>query len=419
MAWQVYHPEESRQKLAKIEVTGATASEAITAKLPVPWGLGWFGVVDYDAYSGAGKSDKDDAGALARVYRSLVIDHRRESITMVSESEVPPTAIQAEDFWAWQDALASPPPAKGGQSDEEGKAGQHAGQAGLSLVASSADSDYLAQVEEVLSDIKSGRYYQINLLRYFALGGLPTPAGGPTLAPLAARFLAFFEPYSLWFRWGEGASRELVSFSPERFVAIPPVRAEDAHGDRILIAEPIKGTIGRLAEAEADERQKAQLAASRKDRAELHMIVDLLRHDMWPLCLPQTIAVRHAHRLRSFQRVHHLVATIAGTLKPELSLADCWSALLPAGSITGTPKKEVMGAISQLEGRPRGLFMGVAFHFNPHSGGLDSSVLIRSVTRSGGKISYAAGSGLVIHSDPAAELAEIYQKCRVVTDPLR
>lgn len=436
LAWQVYSGAQAEQLMASIPVCSQRRPTPTSQQPASPWGLGWFGVLDYDSYSARASGQKaneqwpDGAAArgrmpplLARLYRSLVFDHDLGSCTLVAEADCPAGAIQLEPTWDWQQVLRSQAAsAHTAANPLATESGVRQRLAGLRLQPSRSDGDYLTNVRSVLADIKKGRFYQLNLLRYFSAEPMAS------LEPLATRFLRFYEPYSLWFRWqlAEGQDAELLSFSPERFVAILPRGGDGTLGAGLscagsksfLIAEPIKGTMGRRQDKAADQRQRQALLASTKDLAELHMIVDLLRHDMWPLCQPQSIRVVKAHQLRSFQRVHHLVATIEGQLKPQLTLEDCWAALLPAGSITGTPKREVIEAIQQLEQRPRGLFMGVAFHCDPMLGSLDSSVLIRTIVRRGQSVDYAAGSGLVIHSSPEQELAEISQKCRVVTDQL-
>jgi para-aminobenzoate synthetase component 1 len=57
--------------------------------------------------------------------------------------------------------------------------------------------------------------------------------------------------------------------------------------------------------------------------------------------------------------------------------------------------------------------MGNAFYLD-RSGRFDSSVLIRTLVRTGDRFEYAAGSGLTVNSDPEAERLEIRAKARVV-----
>jgi anthranilate/para-aminobenzoate synthase component I len=74
-----------------------------------------------------------------------------------------------------------------------------------------------------------------------------------------------------------------------------------------------------------------------------------------------------------------------------------------------------MTAIRRYEAEPRGYFMGSIFAWDFATGRIDSSILIRTVQRVGVKnYEYAAGSGIVLASDPAAERDEVYLKCGVL-----
>src|SRR5690606_1988523 len=120
---------------------------------------------------------------------------------------------------------------------------------------------YIEQVQAVTEDIRRGRYYQLNLLRYF-LVDLPEPRN------LLLRMLRLQSPFSSWYE-GDGRGVQLISFSPERFICVN----RDAEGFCIQTF-PIKGTRPRLADPKADNRIRGELAASSKDHAELAMIVD-------------------------------------------------------------------------------------------------------------------------------------------------
>jgi para-aminobenzoate synthetase component 1 len=201
---------------------------------------------------------------------------------------------------------------------------------------------------------------------------------------------------------------KLVSFSPERFFQL----ITDESGTWIE-SEPIKGTRPVSQDPDEDRRQQEALMASSKDAAELNMIVDLLRNDLFRVCQASSVRVLDPGSLHSFSNVHHRIARIRGLLRPRLSMGELLKALCPGGSITGAPKREVMLAIREKEARPRGFFMGNIVYKDAWTGVLDSSILIRTAVHHQ-QWEFAAGSGLVIHSDPAEELAEILTKARVM-----
>lgn len=278
----------------------------------------------------------------------------------------------------------------------------------ISLKPLASSRDYLSSVERVLEEIRDGRYYQLNLLRYFS-----SPEGPSDLA-IASRLDRLGGPMSAWLSL-EGL--KIASFSPERFVT----GYEEKGGDGLVRLEtaPIKGTLARSENSCQDEALKSRLSASDKDRAELAMIVDLMRHDLARVSVPRSVLVEDPGSVESFSHVHHLVARISSRVEASLSLSDFLASLCPAGSITGAPKQEVTGAIRRYEGRPRRYFMGNIFHWDGR-GGMNSSILIRTAVAEGAceSIEYAAGSGIVIRSKPDEEQAEIEAKTRVFADIL-
>lgn len=272
----------------------------------------------------------------------------------------------------------------------------------VTLDALESNESYEQKVEQALADIRNGRYYQINLLRYFTV----KVCSDLVLATLLS---ARGGPWSAWIRQG---STDVISFSPEQFTQ---VTALDGHW--LATTRPIKGTAPRHRDKALDQRAAEALKSSAKDRAELHMIIDLMRNDLARISTPGSVLVTESDELQSFVNVHHLVGRVEGVLKQGLSTSDFLKALCPAGSITGAPKIEVMRAIREAEGRPRGYFMGTAF-LRDRNGRFDSSVLIRTIVRtregSGNKYEFSAGSGIVISSDPRNERLEIDAKCNVL-----
>ncbi len=271
---------------------------------------------------------------------------------------------------------------------------------GMQLIPEISDAEYIKLAAQGVRDIQLGRYYQINLLRYFSV------AEPVTLQWILARLDAVGGEFSALV-----CDEDIIvaSLSPERFVV--------RDGERGIAACPIKGTVARsLADDEQDQKQAEWLLNSKKDLAELHMIVDLMRNDLYQLSEKGSVKVVNPHKLLTTSRVHHLEAKITSELRHGVTLRELWRHLGPAGSITGAPKVEVMKAIAEYEKRRREYFMGNIF-YHSDNGHFDASVLIRTlVVQSDGRGSYAAGSGITLQSDPARELSEIFDKCRVITD---
>ena len=139
------------------------------------------------------------------------------------------------------------------------------------------------------------------------------------------------------------------------------------------------------------------------------MIVDLLRNDLGRVCIPGSIQVPTVCEIESFPTVHHMVSEVRGKLRPGLGAVDLLAATFPGGSITGAPKIRSMEIITQLEQTRRGAYCG-SFVWIGADGSMDSNILIRTITRMGGWLSFPVGGGIVADSDPADEYAETLHK---------
>ncbi|MEZ6085835.1 MAG: chorismate-binding protein [Phycisphaerae bacterium] len=100
--------------------------------------------------------------------------------------------------------------------------------------------------------------------------------------------------------------------------------------DGSIVTRPIKGTRPRIGD---DDAMRDELKNSEKDRAELTMIVDLLRNDMGRVCRFGSIDVTHAAQVETHPTVHHLVATIVGCVNENVTAVDVLRAMFPGGSI--------------------------------------------------------------------------------------
>jgi anthranilate/para-aminobenzoate synthase component I len=265
------------------------------------------------------------------------------------------------------------------------------------------DSQYLEAVAQSLEDIREGRFYQINLLRFWQHQGVISRAH------LLRRLRKFAGPFAAFI---DLPDLGLVSWSPERFVQI-----YSKNGESYIEAEPIKGTRPVSSDPQTNQNLMDELQTSAKDKAELHMIVDLMRNDLQRISQVGAVEVLDSGSLQSFPNVHHLVAKVRGRLKPKLRLEELCRAVCPGGSITGAPKREVMDVIHNREERERGYFMGNLFYRDSYSGRIDSSILIRTAVRqSTASWEYAAGSGITVKSHAYEELQEVLTKARIVLE---
>ncbi len=147
------------------------------------------------------------------------------------------------------------------------------------------------------------------------------------------------------------------------------------------------------------------------------MIVDLERNDLGRVCRPGTVRTAELAGLRSFATVHHLVGRVEGRLRPGVGVEEILRATFPGGSITGAPKLRAMQILEELEPVRRNYFTGCLFWFGD-DGGVESSILIRTLVFSRGVALLGAGGGIVADSDPEQEWLESNHKARALANVL-
>jgi para-aminobenzoate synthetase component 1 len=251
---------------------------------------------------------------------------------------------------------------------------------------------YARAFAAVQAHIRRGDSYQVNLAQRFA-----AHVRGDSWNAYQALRRINPAPFSAFLSTPHG---DILSSSPERFLHVA--------GDRVE-TRPIKGTRPRLADAAADARQREDLAASAKDRAENVMIVDLLRNDLGKACVAGSVEVSRLFEVESFAQVHHLVSTVTGRLAPDRHALDLLRGSFPGGSITGAPKLRAMEIIDALEPERRSIYCG-SIGYLSSNGRMDLNVAIRCLLRVGGSIYAWAGGGIVADSRVDAEYQESLDK---------
>ena len=104
---------------------------------------------------------------------------------------------------------------------------------------------------------------------------------------------------------------------------------------------------------------------------------------------------------------------ITGDLKPgfETRLGDLLLSLLPAGSVTGAPKKRTVEILKEAEPEARGFYTGVFGIFDGKN--LDSSVMIRFIEQTPEGMIFRSGGGLTFDSKAEEEYEEMKEKVYV------
>ncbi len=270
------------------------------------------------------------------------------------------------------------------------------------LVPGMSRDDHADCVQRIREHIVAGDIYQANLTLRFR-----GPWTDPDL-PLATHLRLRASNPSPYGAYIDLPATRIVSASPEAFLGL--------HPDGRVRSRPIKGTRPRGEFAE-DERLREELVASAKDRAELAMIVDLVRNDLGRVCEPGSVTRHEAIVAEAHPTVWHLVGAVDGRLQDGADAFDLLQAAFPPGSCIGAPKIRAMEILEGLERSRRGAYTG-ALGWIGADGGMATSVAIRTIVFHGGRAEYGVGGGIVYDSDPDQEWDEALLKGRALAAAL-
>lgn len=242
---------------------------------------------------------------------------------------------------------------------------------------------YKKGFDTIIEKIRSGETY---LLNYTCQTPIKTPLS------LRQIFKCANAPFKLRIK------DEFICFSPERFI-----RIKDKH----IYTYPMKGTIDASIE---DAREK--ILNDTKEMAEHIMVVDLLRNDLSMVAKEVKVnKFRYIDTIKAGDKeLLQVSSEIQGRLEDnwEHKLGSIMQTLLPAGSISGAPKKSTLKIIQENESYKRGYFSGVFGYFDGKD--LDSAVMIRFIEKTPGGLVYKSGGGITLDSDAHAEYQEMQDK---------
>lgn len=192
---------------------------------------------------------------------------------------------------------------------------------------------------------------------------------------------------------------KFVCFSPERFVKIKK---------NIISTHPMKGTIDSKIPNAA-----AKILGNEKEMAEHTMVVDLLRNDLG--IVSKKVRVEKFRYIDEIEAGDKKLLQVSSKISGELEnnwnekLGDILVSMLPAGSITGTPKRKTVEIIKEIENYDRDYYTGIFGIFDGEN--LDSSVMIRFIEKDEkGELFYKSGGGITCDSDCSLEYQELIDK---------
>ena len=194
---------------------------------------------------------------------------------------------------------------------------------------------------------------------------------------------------------------EFVCFSPETFIRIENGK---------ISSFPMKGTI----DANLPNAEK-RLKTDTKELAEHNTIVDLIRNDLSRVA--EKVEVRrfcYIDKIRSNKTdLLQMSSEIVGELPENYyeHLGDIFKKLLPAGSISGAPKRKTVEIIKKAEKYDRGYYTGIFGVFDGNN--IDSCVLIRYLEKDQDQLIFKSGGGITHLSECESEYREMVKKVYV------
>ncbi len=247
---------------------------------------------------------------------------------------------------------------------------------------------YFEQIQKVQDEILYGNSFLCNLTAQ-------TPI--ETDLSLQELFEHAVSKYKLLFK------NKWLCFSPETFVEMK---------ENKIYSYPMKGTIDAML-PNAEE----VLLNDKKEIAEHYTIVDLIRNDLSMVATNvQVDSFRFISKIKTAKgKLLQASSKVSGELPNDWksNIGSIFCKLLPAGSITGAPKKKTVEIIKDAENYERGFYTGVAGVFDGHS--LNSCVLIRFIEKVESGLVYKSGGGITKYSEPIKEYGELIQKIYVPT----
>jgi anthranilate synthase component I len=257
---------------------------------------------------------------------------------------------------------------------------------------------YAAAVERTIEYIRAGDAYQVVPSQRWT-------ANCPVEAFSIYRGLRAINP-SPYMYFLDFEDFQIAGASPESLVKV---------GGRRVELRPIAGTRPRTG---SDRLIADELLEDAKERAEHVMLVDLGRNDLGRVCEYGSVVVDELMAIETYSHVIHIVSSVSGRLRADVTPIDALRATLPAGTLSGAPKIRAMQIIDELEPVKRGPYGGAVGYLS-YTGDLDTCINIRATFVRDGKAYLQAGGGIVADSDPAYENLESEAKAGAVMDAIR
>lgn len=243
--------------------------------------------------------------------------------------------------------------------------------------------EYARSYQIVKDNLDYGNTYLVNLTKATKV---------ETDLSLEQIFMHANAPYKLWIK------DKLVVFSPEIFVKTQKGK---------ISSFPMKGTI----DAGIPHAEEIILN-DKKEIAEHNTIVDLIRNDL--SMISKNVKVKRFRYIDEVKTNQKTLLQVSSEIEGEISgdffhhLGHHLSKLLPAGSISGAPKKRTLEIIQEAEQYERGFYTGTMAYFDGEE--LDSAVMIRYIEKVKNQLWFKSGGGITTFSQCEKEYKELIDK---------
>lgn len=202
---------------------------------------------------------------------------------------------------------------------------------------------------------------------------------------------------------------EVVGFSPETVVEVDK--------DKIVYTFPLAGTRALTKDKELNEKLKKELLKDPKEIAEHAVSVKLAYEELEKVCDDDSVSVIQFMDVLERGTVQHLASRLRGEIKNGLNEWHAFTALFPAVTASGIPKKECIEAINRLEKDERGLYSGGVLTYDK-DGTLDVALVLRTAFQNEKETWVRVGAGIVKLSNPERELEETKEKIGSIINKL-
>ncbi len=269
------------------------------------------------------------------------------------------------------------------------------------LSARSDEPDYEVAVSKALELLEGGTFAKIVLARKVTLEADHPPSAFALAHHLRERF-----PDCHSFCLADHRPGILVGATPERLLRIT---------NGFLETEALAGTAARGDTAGSDAKLGQALLGGEKEGREHRVVVDSILRRLRDLGLEDCEEGRS--RLLRLSNLQHVRTPVRGRMPTNLHPLEVLATLHPTPAMGGSPRRDALPHLRELEGFSRGWYTGVAGWFD-HAGNGEFVVPIRCGHLREKEVTLYAGAGILKGSVPANEKRETDLKLRAMLDVL-